>query len=80
MGMIRIFTAAANKVFEPKQWTEEDIDLATLLLRIGGPALLYAYNKENRLPCSSYIYKVNILNITLLIKIISIEIFMLNRS
>jgi len=80
MGIIRIFTAAANKVFQPKQWTEEDIDLATLLLRIGGPALLYAFNKENRLPCSSYIYKVNILNITPLIKIISIEIFMLNRS
>ena len=75
MGMIRIFTAAANKVFEPKQWTQDDKDLAILLLRVGGPALLYAFNKENRLPCSSYIYKVNILNNFLLIRIFSIEFF-----
>lgn len=57
--MIRKFLDAANNVYRPKGFTENEIDLAYLTLRIGGPALLYAFSKHNILPTASFIYKVN---------------------
>ena len=48
---------ASNELYKPKSWTQDDIDLAVLVLRIGGPALLYAFNKQNKLPCTSFISK-----------------------
>ena len=61
LGMIKKFSAAANHIFKPnKKWDDSDIDLAILVLKIGGPCLLYAFNAENRLPCSSFIYKVKL--------------------
>jgi hypothetical protein len=56
--MIKQISLAANKVYQPKKFSQCDIDLGILVLRIGGPCLLYAFNKENRLPSSSFIYKV----------------------
>ena len=29
-----------------------------MVLRIGGPALLFAFSQQNKLPCASYIYKI----------------------
>jgi hypothetical protein len=34
------------------------IIIGTLVLRIGGPALLHAFSQQNKLPCASYIYKI----------------------
>ena len=59
VGMINQFNLAANDVYKPKFWKQNDIDLAILVLRIGGPALLYAFHQQNKLPSSSFIYKVS---------------------
>jgi hypothetical protein len=40
-----------------KSYTDEDVDLAALVLRLGGPLLLYALNQARGLPSTSYLYK-----------------------
>ena len=56
-----------------------EFDLANLTLRIGGPRLLFVFNKLNMLPSSSYMYKKlkktnKIINFLLLIKMNIISI------
>ena len=46
-----------NHLYKSKKFTEKEIDLGILTLRIGGSRLLYAFNQANLLPSSSYIYK-----------------------
>ena len=57
-GIINKFQLAAAHLYKPKGWTDNDVDLATLVLRLGGPSLLYTFNEENILPSSSFTYKV----------------------
>ena len=56
--MIRQITLAAKNVYQPKKFSQHDTDLAILLLRIGGPCLLYASTRDNSLPSASFTYKV----------------------
>lgn len=58
-GMIRKFNEAANDLYKPKAFTENETDLALLVLRLGGPSLLHVFSKQNKLPTASYIYKVS---------------------
>ena len=57
-SILNKFTLAANNFYKAKGWSDDDLDLAYLVLRVGGPALLYTFSKQNMLPSSSYIYKV----------------------
>ena len=57
-GIIDKFLLAAGDLYHAKGWNENDIDLATLVLRMGGPTLLYAFTDTNILPSSSVTYKV----------------------
>ena len=45
-----------NKLYKPKGWNENDIDLATLLLRLVCPSLIYSFNNNNKFPSTSFIY------------------------
>jgi hypothetical protein len=49
---------ASEGVYRPEGYNENYFDLATLVLRIGGPRLLYVFNQQNMLPCASYMYKI----------------------
>jgi len=40
-----------------KSFTPRENDLATLVLRIGGPRLLYGFQQLNMLPSESSVYK-----------------------
>lgn len=46
-----------NFFLRPKGFGQRDIDLAMLVLRIGGPRLLFTFNKLNQLPSTSFVYK-----------------------
>lgn len=48
--IIQRFTLAANGLYKHRNWSSDEIDLATLVLRIGGPGLLYAFNRVSLLP------------------------------
>lgn len=52
------FSMAAQNLYSPRAWEEKEVDLAVLVLKIGGPALLHTFNKLSLLPSSSFIYKV----------------------
>lgn len=52
--------------YNAKKWTQDEIDLAELVLRIGGPSLLYTFSQQNRLPSASYIYKITKSNVEIL--------------
>lgn len=60
--IIQRFTLAANGLYKHRKWSSDEINLATLVLRIGGPGLLYAFNRVSLLPSSTFIYKAIILN------------------
>lgn len=62
-AVIDRFMSASQQVYKTRGWNDDDIDLATLVLRIGGPSLLHVFAEQNKLPSSSFIYKVsNIIN------------------
>lgn len=44
-------------VYRVKGYSDKDMDLAILTLRIGGPRLLHAFSVSNYLPESSVVYK-----------------------
>ena len=58
-AIIDKFGNAANGLYKAKQFNQADKDLATLVLRIGGPGLLNSFSKLNKLPSQSYMYKVD---------------------
>ena len=57
-GIIEKIKAASDAVYRPKQWTKDDRDLGSLVMNIGGPALVKSFNHLNLLPSASYMYKV----------------------
>jgi hypothetical protein len=56
-GILNKLKMAMDGVYHPKKFEKDEFDLAVLTLRIGGPRLLNAFNKQNLLPSSSYVYK-----------------------
>lgn len=50
--------SAALRTYKPKQYSEKEKDLATLVLRIGGPRLVDACAQMGIVPSKSLIYKV----------------------
>jgi hypothetical protein len=58
--IINKFNMAVNNTYKPKGWSNDPdtMDLAFLVLRIGGPSLLASFSSQNVLPTSSYIHKV----------------------
>ncbi|CAF0901890.1 unnamed protein product [Brachionus calyciflorus] len=56
-GIIEKIKQAIAGSYKPKGYGQKDIDLAILVLRIGGPRLLYTFNKLNQLPSSSLVNK-----------------------
>lgn len=56
--IISKINSAACNLYIAKQWEENDLDLAVMVLRICGPSLLHAFSSKNRLPSTSYIYKI----------------------
>lgn len=57
-AIINKINLATSNLYKPKQSNENDLDLAILVLRVGGPSLLHVFSTMNRLPTSSYIRKV----------------------
>lgn len=56
--IIQKMSLTINKNYCAKKWDDNELDLSVLVLRIGGPALLHAFNQLSMLPTSSVIYKV----------------------
>lgn len=56
-SIINKINLATSNLYEAKKWDQNDIDLATMVLRIGGPALLHIFSVKNMLPSDSFIYK-----------------------
>lgn len=55
--------------YRVKGYDKKDFDLGILVLRIGGPRLLYTFNHLNYLPSSSSIYKACKNNLKLVISL-----------
>jgi hypothetical protein len=62
--MLLINLINISDTYKPKGWSNDinAIHTAILVLRIGGPRLLYVFAQQNMLPSSSYIYKVRNFN------------------
>ncbi len=56
-GIVDKINLAIAQLYKPKGWDKDDKDLATLVLRIGGPALLQAFHAQNKLPSCSFVNK-----------------------
>ena len=59
-SIIETFNSAASQIYSPKQFSEKEMDLATLVLKIGGPRLVDACFQFGIIPSKSLIQKVGL--------------------